>query len=73
MDKYTREETMLVFELYCTLPKGQDSVNNPQVIALSKAIGRSANSVKLKLQNFKSCDPSYTKNGRVIVLDTVSR
>jgi len=62
---WTREETMLAFELYCITPKGQDTVHNPNVIALSQAIGRTVNSVKLKLQNFKSYDPSYTQDGRV--------
>jgi hypothetical protein len=62
---WSREETMLAFELYCTLPKGQDTVYNPKIIKLSQAIGRTVNSVKLKLQNFKSCDPSYTQDGRV--------
>ena len=62
---WTREETMLAFELYCTIPKGKDTVHNPQIIALASAINRTVNSVKLKLQNFKSCDPSYTAGGRV--------
>jgi len=62
---WTREETMLAFELYCTIPKGKDTVHNPKIIALANAIGRTVNSVKLKLQNFKSCDPSYTADGRV--------
>ncbi|MDR0249517.1 MAG: HNH endonuclease [Oscillospiraceae bacterium] len=55
---------MLAFELYCLIPNGQDTVNNPQIAALANAIGRSPNSVKLKLQNFKSYDPSYTQDGR---------
>jgi len=56
---------MLAFELYCIIPKGKDTVNNKQIIALSTAINRSVNSIKLKIQNFKSYDPSYTQNGRV--------
>jgi len=64
-NNWTRDETMLAFELYCTMPKGKDTVYNPKIIALSRAIGRSTNSVKLKLQNFKSCDPSYTQDGKV--------
>jgi putative restriction endonuclease len=64
-DKYSREETMLAFELYCTIPKGQDTIHNPKIIALAKAIGRPVNSIKLKLQNFKSYDPSYIQDGRV--------
>lgn len=63
--KWTREETMLAFELYCTIPSGKDTINNEEIINLANAINRSVNSVKLKLQNFKSYDPSYTKNGRI--------
>jgi putative restriction endonuclease len=62
---WTREETMLAFELYCTIPAGHDTIHNKNIINLSKVLKRSVNSVKLKLQNFKSYDPSYTQNGRV--------
>jgi len=62
---WTREETMLAFELYCTIPAGQDTIHNENIINLSKVLKRSVNSVKLKLQNFKSFDPSYTQNGRI--------
>jgi len=62
---WTREETMLAFELYCIIPAGQDTIHNENIINLSKIIGHSVNSVKLKLQNFKSYDPSYTQNGRI--------
>jgi putative restriction endonuclease len=61
---WTREETILAFELYCTLPKGQDRVGNEEVKKLSEAMERPVNSVKLKLQNFKSYDKSYTQQGR---------
>jgi putative restriction endonuclease len=62
---WTREETILAFELYCIIPSKDVTVNNTLVIALANKINRTANSVKLKLQNFKSYDPSYTANGRV--------
>ena len=62
---WTREETMLAFELYCIIPKGKDTIYNDKIIALASAINRSVNSVKLKQQNFKSYDPSYTKSGRI--------
>lgn len=61
---WTREETILAFELYCWIPRGKDTVSNPQIQALAAAINRSANSIKLKLQNFKSLDTNYTANGR---------
>lgn len=64
-NKWTREETILAFELYCTLPKGQDKIDNPAIVALSAKTGRTPSSIRMKLQNFKSCDPSYTHDGKV--------
>ena len=61
---WTREEIMLAFVLYCVIPSGQDTTNNPLIRHLANAIGRTPNSVNMKLQNFKSFDPSYTKDGR---------
>lgn len=62
---WTREETMLAFELYCILPPGKVTVNNDAVISLARSINRTPGSIKLKLQNFKAYDPSYTNDGRV--------
>ncbi|MCL2839370.1 MAG: HNH endonuclease [Defluviitaleaceae bacterium] len=67
---WTREETMLAFELYCTIPSSQVTVNNIHIKTLAKAIGRPANGVKMKLQNFKSLDPSYTADGRAGLSNT---
>lgn len=64
-NKWTREETILAYELYCTLPAAAVTVTNQDVINLAAAIGRTAASVKLKLQNFKAFDPIYTENGRI--------
>lgn len=61
---WTREETLLALELYCTISSEKVTANNQQIIALAKNIGRTENSVKLKMQNFKSCDPNYTRDGR---------
>jgi len=62
---WTREEIMLAFELYCTIPSGQVTAKNPLIKSLADSIRRTHNSVKLKLQNFKSYDPSYTTDGRI--------
>ena len=64
-NNWSREETILAFELYCTIPSSKVTDKNPQIIELANAIGRGANSIKLKLQNFKSYDPSYTQDGRI--------
>jgi len=62
--KWERDEIVLAFELYCTLPSSSYTIRNPQVIALSEATGHSAGSVKAMLENFKSFDPDYVKNGK---------
>lgn len=64
-NNWTRVETILAFELYCTIPSSKVTAVNPQIIALAESIGRTPSSVKLKLQNFKSFDPQYIADGRV--------
>lgn len=61
---WTWEETILVLELYCTMTSKNVTTNNEKITALAKTISRTANSVKLKMQNFKACDPNYTRDGR---------
>jgi putative restriction endonuclease len=62
---WTREETILAFELYCTIPSKDVTAQHPLIISLAQKFNRTPNSIKLKLQNFKSFDPSYTADGRV--------
>jgi len=63
--KWERDEIILAFELYCTLPSSNFTLTNPHVVELSRAIRHSAGSVKAMLENFKSFDPDYVKDGRV--------
>ncbi|MDR2090586.1 MAG: HNH endonuclease [Clostridiales bacterium] len=62
---WTRDEIILAFDLYCRLPSKEVFVGNPAIRELSAILGRTENSIKLKLQNFKSYDPFYTMNGRI--------
>jgi putative restriction endonuclease len=62
---WTRDDTILAFELYCTIPHKDVTVFNPQIVELSQRIDVTPNSVKLKLQNFKAYDSSYTQDGRI--------
>ena len=62
---WTRDEIILAFELYCTIPSSKMTTENPQIVDLATAFGRTASSIKLKLQNFKAYDPLYTANGRL--------
>lgn len=60
---WTREELILTVNLYCKLPFGKLHRLNPEVIALSKLIGRTASAVAFKLVNFASLDPSLQARG----------
>ena len=62
---WTRDEIILAFELYSTLPSSKYTKTEPRVVELSKAIDRTPGSVKAILENIKSFDPSYVADGRV--------
>lgn len=55
--KWTREETILAFELYLRTPFGKISHSNPDIIDLASLLGRTSNSVALKMQNLAHFDP----------------
>lgn len=60
---WTRDEFILTFNLYLKMPFGKMHSGNPQVVELANLIGRSANSVALRLVNFASCDPALKARG----------
>lgn len=62
---WTREELILVFNLYLKLPFGKMHRGNPQVIKLSKLIDRTPSSVAMRLTNFASIDPFHQERGVV--------
>lgn len=60
---WTRDEFILTFNLYLKMPFGKMHSGNPQVVELAKLLGRSANSIALRLVNFASCDPALKARG----------
>lgn len=60
---WTRDELILVINLYCKLPFGRLHSRNPEVIKLASLIGRTPGSVAYKLVNFASLDPSLQARG----------
>jgi putative restriction endonuclease len=58
-EKWTREEMILTFNLYLKLPFGKMHVRAPEIIELANLMGRSVNSVTLRLVNFASCNPYH--------------
>lgn len=57
-NKWTREELILAFNLYCKIPFGTIHIRNHQIIALAKILGRTPSAVSWKLANFARLDPS---------------
>lgn len=62
--RWSREELLVAFNLYCQMPFGKMHSRNPDIIRLANAIGRTPSSVSMKLVNFASLDPSITSTGR---------
>ncbi len=58
---WTREESVLAFDLYCRIPFRKTKANNPEVIKLAQTLQRSPASVARKLGNFGAFDPELKK------------
>ena len=55
---WTREEEIIVFNLYCKIPFQKSSKFHPEVIRIAKLIGRSPSAVNMKIGNFGRMDPA---------------
>ena len=64
-NRWTKEQVKLAFHLYCQIPYGRIYGSNPEIIKLSKIIGRTADAVAMKMLNIASLDPAITETGRV--------
>ena len=60
---WTRDEMILVLNLYLKLPFGKMDSRNPDVIRLAGIIGRTPNAVALRLVNYASYDPILQQRG----------
>jgi hypothetical protein len=61
--KWTREHFLVALNLYCKLPFGQLHRRNPIIVEAAAKMGRSANSLAMKLCNFASLDPVQQARG----------
>ena len=61
--RWTREETLIVFNLYCRIPFKDSNKAHPDVQHVAKLIGRTPDSVNMKIGNFGSLDPELKKRG----------
>lgn len=62
-NNWTREETIVAFNVYCKVPFKKSSKTNPTVIEYSKIIGRSPSALNMKIGNFGRLDPELKKQG----------
>lgn len=62
--RWTKEQIMLAFHLYCQIPFGKIDGRNKEIIALSNIIGRTADAVAMKMLNISSLDPVIVNSGR---------
>ena len=61
---WTDQDRLQVLSLYCCLTFGQLHRGRPEVIDLAQRMGRSANSVAMKLSNYASLDPEVLVLGK---------
>ena len=62
-DFWTREQTILAFNLYCKIPFGTIYGSNPKLKYLAGIIGRSPGAVARKMLNLASFDPYHIARG----------
>lgn len=61
---WTDDEMILALDLYFKLPFGRLNSTTPEVKKLAELIGRTNNSVALRLVNYAACDPYIRETGR---------
>ena len=64
-NNWTREETIIAFNVYCKIPFKNSSKTNPTIIKYANIIGRSPSALNMKVGNFGRLDPELKKQGIV--------
>ncbi|NLI62975.1 MAG: HNH endonuclease [Methanosarcinaceae archaeon] len=59
--KWTREETIVAFYVYCIIPFASSSKTNPTVIYYANILGRSPSALNMKIGNIGRLDPELKK------------
>ena len=60
---WSKDELILAFNLYLKLPFGKMHTRTPEIIDLANIMGRTVNSITIRLTNFASCDPYHQARG----------
>jgi predicted restriction endonuclease len=60
---WTRNETLVAFNIYCRTPFGRLHARNPEIVEVANALGRTANSVAMKCCNLAAFDSALQERG----------
>lgn len=64
-NNWTRDETIIAFNVYCKVPFKSSSKTHPIIIKYANIIGRSPSSLNMKIGNFGRLDPEFKRKGIV--------
>lgn len=64
-NNWTREETIIAFNVYCKIPFKSSNKSNPTIVKYANIIGRSPSALNMKVGNFGRLDPELKKQGIV--------
>ncbi|MDX8388902.1 MAG: HNH endonuclease [Mariprofundaceae bacterium] len=62
-NNWTREETIVAFNVYCKIPFKASSSRHPEIIKYASMIGRSPAALNMKIGNFGRLDPVLKEKG----------
>ena len=62
--RWTRNQLLVAFSLYCRLSFGKLHYRNPEIVKYANVIGRSPSALAMKLTNIASLDPVIRSTGR---------
>ena len=60
---WSREETIIAFNLYCKIPFRQTTKNNPMIIQFAEIINRTPSAMSMKIGNLGRLDPALKERG----------
>ena len=65
VNKWTREETIVAFNVYCKIPFKNSSKTHPLILQYAKIIGRTPSALNMKIGNLGRLDPKLRARGIV--------
>ena len=63
MNEWTREETIVAFNVYCKIPFKSSRKTHPMIIKYAKLLGRSSSALNMKVGNIGRLDPDLKERG----------